>query len=92
MKCIGTRRANADKLLLHFRASFAKWRYETIALTLECLLVLRQICEEDIQLEWFQNVRDREQLNATVVACKDKPLWRLLAGANEHIFRAPRAL
>jgi len=55
-------------------------------LTIESLLVLRQICEEDIQLEWFQNAKDREVLNATVAACKNKPLWRLLAACNTHIF------
>ena len=87
VKCIGDRRANADKTLLSFNASFAKWRYETITVVLECLLHLRQICEEDLCLEWFTNPQDRAFINRVVVACKDKPLWRLLSATHRFIFK-----
>jgi len=87
VKCIGDRRANADKTLLHFSVSFAKWRYETLAVVLEALLKLRQICEEDMAIEWFENPQDREEINKVVVACKDKPLWRLFGALHTYIFR-----
>jgi hypothetical protein len=50
---------------------------------LHCLMRLRDICEQDILIEWFQNPQDRVEINKVVVACKDKPLWRQMAAMNK---------
>lgn len=67
---------NAKQMLAHLLVSFAKWRYETIAVVLEALLPLRRICEVYVQAEIFKNCQDRALLAAFARACKDQALWR----------------
>jgi len=69
-----------------FRGTFAKWRYETIALSMSELLQLRIICQRHMRVEWFNNAQDREQLKAVFDACGDEWLWHFMeAGHRECI-------
>ena len=69
-----------------FRATFAKWRYETIALAMCELLRLRRICQRHIRVEWFSNPQDGEQLQGVLHACTDEWLWRFMEASYRECF------
>ena len=84
--------AGVEKLLRFFTASFAKWRYETIADVLKQLVKFRDICENKLNVAMFSNAQDPEFIRAVFEACADKQLWRWIAAAEKFIFGPLEAL
>ena len=68
----------------HFRATFAKWRYETIALGMRVLLIYREVHEVHLQPWMFQQAQDKNFINEVMAASKDKNLWVFLASTDRH--------
>jgi hypothetical protein len=68
-----------------FEASFAKWRYETLATVIEELLPYRDICENRIAKEMFPDVQDRKAMDKALTACKIPWLWRWIAGPGVQV-------
>ena len=58
-------------LLKSFTASFAKWRYETVAECMRQLYLLRELCETFIRRDHFAAVQDEAHLRDVIVACKN---------------------
>ena len=76
-----------QKRLRFFTASFAKWRYETVDDVLKQLLALRDICEDHFDGPlFFGTAQDQEEISAVHRACKNKRLWRWMAGASKYLF------
>ena len=65
----------------HFTASFATWRYETVCDVFMQLLQIRAIAEHHLREEMFQHVQDRESVQAAILGCKNKQLWRFVSCA-----------
>jgi len=63
-----------DAGLKSFRASFAKWRYETIAAVTKELARVRVYAENVVEVELFQHAQDREKVTKAIGRCKDKKL------------------
>jgi len=74
-------------VLQHFRATMAKWRYQTIPFTMECLLVLRFICTLHIYPEMFNRAQDKPFMKEFFEAAKDTELWVFLEASYTIIFR-----
>ena len=55
----------------HFSVSMAKWRYETVTVTMVELLKFRTLCERYMTEAWFANVKDKEVLRRVFDACRD---------------------
>jgi len=53
---------------------------------MECLLDLRQVCEEYMDESWFQNAQDRVFMQSVCAACKDKTLWTFMATSYKFVF------
>ena len=73
-------------VLQRFGATMAKWRYQTIALSMEELRGYRTIAERHMTEAWFSNAQDRESLKAVFDACRDESLWRFLEVAHRECF------
>ena len=73
-------------VLKTFDGSFAKWRYETLAVNLKTLAKYRAICENHVTREWFQNVQDAHQLETVLLACADKEFWRWVVCSSREVF------
>jgi len=71
--------------LEHFEASFIKWRYQSVAVAIDELLLLRQICEDHFVEELFNDVKDKASLRKAVEAAKDKAFWRWLAVPGKRV-------
>jgi len=75
-KIVGNRFGYDMRLRLrHFRASFAKWRYETIVEVLRGLLPLRELHENALCLEMFGNPQDMTLLLKVLAHAHDGALW-----------------
>jgi len=72
--------------LQHFCCTMAKWRYETITVTMETLNVFRNLFERHLKYEWFQNAQDREMLKSVFDAAADPFLWKFMCAAAREVF------
>jgi hypothetical protein len=70
--------------LLHFAATFIKWRYETLALAVQCLLTLEEVCRH-MQDFHFTEVQDKEGMKTAMQAAHDPALWNWLKGPGKHV-------
>ena len=66
-------------LLRSFSAGFAKWRYETLHHCLESLLKLRVLCEQHLERCLFNEVKDDNELQTVIKACKQPQFWRWIS-------------
>ena len=64
--------------MMHFTASFAKWRYETVCDVFDALSPLRSFCEDVFNKNLLGAVQDGALLDRAAAACKDKSLWRFI--------------
>jgi hypothetical protein len=71
-------------VLAHFRATFIKWRYETLALAVSELLRLEHICKEMKEFH-LPAVQDKESLKKAMHAAHDPALWRWMHGPGKHV-------
>lgn len=62
-------------LLRCFTASFAKWRYETLAVVMEALLKLRTFCQTRASRCVFNNPQEKELIDEAMSACSCVALW-----------------
>ena len=76
----------------NFSADLATWRYETIAKVFSQLLTFREISEDYVEREMFQNVQDRVSLDASLAAMKDKSLWRFMAAVYRFVAKPTEKL
>ena len=76
---------HSEKLLESFTATFAKWRYETLDNCFRSILPLREISESVIKIELFMETQEKELIKSFVLACEDKPLWRLVQALYTYI-------
>ena len=74
------------RIFEHFRATLAKWRYETICIVMRELLIFRRVCQEHISIELFANAQDKTFIQKVVLACKDADLWTFIAATCDRIF------
>jgi len=70
VRCCQGRVPGLAKLLEHFTASVAKWRYETTDFALVSLIPLRLLCETCIRVELFTNAQDKEFIKEVILACE----------------------
>ena len=73
-------------ILNKFEATFAKWRYETIARVMKSLLFLRRLCQCYMKQMWFNNPQDAEEIKAVLDACSDSFLWSFMQVAYKEVF------
>ena len=73
-------------VLMHFTATFAKWRYETLADVTEQLRPLRVLCERYMQEAWFANSQEKAKIRDAFDAFTDKRLWRLIEATGSKVF------
>ena len=64
--------------MMHFTASFAKWRYETVCDVFDALSPLRSFCEDVFNKNLLGAVQDGALLDRAAAACKDKSLCRFI--------------
>ena len=76
-----------DQTLKNFTASFAKWRYETVAEVLMQLLNVREVSELPLPTELFAKPQDPDEMATVMAACRDKPFWRWASANYKKIFR-----
>ncbi|CAK0904653.1 unnamed protein product, partial [Prorocentrum cordatum] len=76
-----------DKKLKFFTASFAKWRYETVADVVCQLAELRDLCELHMHESLFPNIQERELLRDVLVACRDRSLWKWICASHAEVFK-----
>ena len=69
----------------HFQATFAKWRYETIALTMHVLLKFREVHETHLQPFMFEHVQDRNTINNVMATSKDNTFWVFVASCDKYV-------
>ena len=74
---MGVAGVDTDKLK-HFPASMAKWRYQTIPFTMQCLLNLRWICQLQLRPEFFNHAQDKTFIKEVFEAAKDEELWQFM--------------
>jgi len=67
-------------------ASLAKWRYETVALTMFVLSKFAAICRHHIHPEWFNNAQDKTELQKVFTICA----WDFFLGV--HFLWVPRGV
>jgi hypothetical protein len=72
-------------LWLPFSAGFAKWRYETLYVVMDQLLVRRQFCATKLSADDFQSTQEREIIATCCKAGKDPGLWRWMQAWRTHI-------
>ena len=71
--------------LKSFTAGFAKWRYETVPVTLTQLVELRTLCER-LDPKLFKDPQDKEEMKRFFEACRDAEFWRWAAASNKEVF------
>ena len=76
----------ADRSLIHFTASFAKWRYETIYEVQRQLIDVREVSKE-LRPELFSKPQDAEEWSRVIAACRDEPFWRFTSVSFHKIFQ-----
>ena len=81
-------------LMKTLTASFAKWRYETLAHCFEQLQPLRLLCQQYMTGDVFGNVQELDTLLTFLAACADPLFWawiecghKFLFGVLEHLRR-----
>ena len=68
-----------------FTATFAKWRYETLAEVMSQLLQLRRFHEECFSPELFPHSQDAALLEGALVASRARPFWRWMSATYKYI-------
>ena len=86
VKAIGGRLPGAKQLLAHFTATTAKWRFATIVEVMVQLLRLRQVCEQFVREELFDNAQDKAFIQSVVNACRDVWLCKFIATTLGTVF------
>ena len=71
----------------YFTATFAKWRYETLADVTRQLLRLRHLCEHELDPALFSAAQDPEFIREVFAACKDPFFWKWIKAAEKLLFR-----
>ena len=74
-------------LMKSFRASFAKWRYETVVTTFSELGKVRDLCENKLNAAMFTFAQDQTLIGTVMEACKDRGFWRWMAVSHTKAFR-----
>jgi len=72
------------KCLDHFQASFLKWRFETLAVAVQELVPLREVCGH-LREEQFPDIQDKVELRKVVAAAGDQRLWRWICGPGRRV-------
>jgi hypothetical protein len=85
-KVLSRRIPGLTRLLANFTATFAKWRYETLANVCRQLNRLRVLCEEHFVEGIFENVQDKSLLDNVIVACRNKGLWKWISMGDKILF------
>ena len=57
-----------------------------MAVNLKALSGYRNLCENHVRREWFQNPQDAHQLETVLQACSDPELWRWITAARREVF------
>ena len=83
---MGERQGVDTSVAKTFSASFAKWRYETVAHVCSSLAAVRQISERVVALELFNNPQDRNVVEAGVKGCRDAKLQSWIAATDKHLW------
>ena len=63
--------------LLHFSASFIKWRYQTVPLVESELVRLRFISQNHLRREFFTHAKDKKFIASVFEAAEDMEFWVL---------------
>ena len=85
-KAVKSRVPGAEKLLAHFTANSAKWRFETIIVVQSALLRLRGILPMYLREELFQDAQDKVLVQAAVNAARDPWLWKWMENSMKYCF------
>ena len=85
VQVLATRVPGVERLLLHFTAGFAKWRYETVVDVMAQLIPLRHICEHEVREELFAHAQDRELIQGFFQACQDASLWIFITACHTFV-------
>jgi len=75
IKACGSRVPDLALHLMHYTASQAKWRFETIAKTLKQLAPLRRLCQDVLTDALFANAQEKALMRDVMLAAKDPALW-----------------
>lgn len=78
----------AKALLERFRATFIKWRYETIAVALSELSRLKYLCEtylKDVEYVFGDGFQDKQLLQDVKSTCKWKELWAFVSAFHKKV-------
>ena len=79
---------SAAKILASFNASFAKWRYETLAQVMETLLAYSDICRMLPRIQdSFKRLHDPQSFKLVLEACGWPELWAFLNVWSECILK-----
>jgi len=78
-RALRDRYPDIDRLVAHFTATTAKWRFATIVLALSQLLPLRRICENELRPELFTNAQEKAFINDVLKCCRDARFWTFVA-------------
>ena len=70
-----------------FRATFAKWRYETVVNTLFELDKRRELCQTHLNKAMFTFAQDQTLISTVFEACGDAEFWRWMSVSHKHAFR-----
>lgn len=85
-RCLGHVPGVADSMK-SFRATFAKWRYETVVNTQFELGKRRELCETHMTRAMFINAQDQTLVTTVMEACADSGFWRWMAVSHDNAFR-----
>jgi len=76
---VGQARGMDTSPLKSFGASFAKWRYETIAAVTKALSKVRPFAETIVVPEMFIHAQDREKVHKATTRCRDSKLQKFIS-------------
>ena len=71
----------------HAPPSMAKWRYETIAVTMSFLHGMRDVCEHRLRPEMFANAQDKAEIKKVFEICADSSFWKFISCAHVKVFQ-----
>jgi len=83
----GQSRGMDTRALRSFTASFAKWRYETIADVTESLSKVRIFAETVVVPEMFNHAQDREKVKSAIDRCRDAKLQKFISVSYRFLWK-----
>ena len=84
-KALKARLPEVVDLLHSFTATTAKWRFATIIWCMESLAPLRNVCENFLCAELFQDAQEKVFIEDVLKACKDPSLWLFIRSVGPHV-------